>query len=103
MISWSHNWLFWFILVGIVFLAVVLSIRALSQKPSFGLEGMEGSRGVALTDLDPWGAVFCHGEIWKAKSVRRIEKGASVVVEGVDGLVLLVRPGKDEEDERRVG
>ncbi|MCX7827632.1 MAG: NfeD family protein [Thermanaerothrix sp.] len=100
----GYPWWMWLILVGAVVLVAILSVRALRQKPSFGLEGMEGAQAVALTDLSPGGTVFCHGEIWKARSLAgRLPKGASVVVERVDGLVLLVRPIEEEgaEEERR--
>ncbi|WP_245522610.1 NfeD family protein [Thermanaerovibrio velox] len=93
----------WLILLAAVVLVTILSVRALRQKPSFGLEGMEGARAVTLTDLSPSGTVFCHGEIWKARSLSgELPKGVSVMVERVDGLVLLVRP-VDEIDEAGAG
>ena len=51
-----------------------------------------GERGVAVTDLGSGeGRVFVHGAYWAAEAESRIEKGAPVVVEHVDGLRLRVR------------
>ncbi|ACZ18932.1 NfeD family protein [Thermanaerovibrio acidaminovorans] len=89
-----------FLALGVV--VVVLSAKALRQKPSFGKEGMEGSSALALTDLSPRGTVFCHGEIWKARSVGgSIPKGSQVVVDRVEGLTLVVRP--DDEKDGKTG
>ncbi len=57
-----------------------------------GQEGLVGERGVAVTDLGTQaGQIFVHGEYWAAESEDRIEKGASVVVDKVDGMRLRVR------------
>jgi membrane-bound serine protease (ClpP class) len=66
--------------------------RALKRKPLTGREGLVGERGVAVTDLGSReGRVFVHGAYWEAEAEDRIEKGAPVVVEQVDGLRLHVR------------
>ncbi len=65
--------------------------RALRKKPLTGREGLVGERGVALTDLPSRGGrIFVHGEDWAADADERIEKGAPVIVDQVDGMRLRV-------------
>jgi membrane-bound serine protease (ClpP class) len=66
--------------------------RALRKRPLTGQEGMHGQRGVAVTELGGarHGRVFVHGEYWNAEADERIEKGAPVVVDRVDGMRLRV-------------
>jgi len=67
-------------------------VRALRRKPITGREGLLGERGVAVTDLPSReGRIFVHGAYWAAVADDRIEKGAPVVVEQIDGLLLHVR------------
>jgi len=80
-------------LVTVLFFAVVVGAgyRALRRKPLTGREGLVGERGVAVTDLPSHdGRIFIHGEYWAAEADERIEKGAPVVVDRVDGLRLRV-------------
>ena len=65
--------------------------RAQRRKPTTGVEGLVGERGVALSDLSPSGQVFVHGEYWEADADGPIERGAGVIVERVDGMRLRVR------------
>jgi membrane-bound serine protease (ClpP class) len=66
--------------------------RALRRKPVTGQEGLVGERGVAVSDLGAQaGQIFVHGEYWAAESDDRIEKGAAVIVDRVDGMRLRVR------------
>jgi membrane-bound serine protease (ClpP class) len=67
-----------------------LVVRSLRHKPSTGAVGLEGERGTALTDLDPEGRVFVHGEYWNARAARPIKKDAKVRVVRVDDLVVEV-------------
>jgi membrane-bound serine protease (ClpP class) len=56
-------------------------VKALKLKPVSGLEGFIGETGVVLQELNPFGTVHVHGEIWQAESVSgTIEKGASIRV-----------------------
>jgi membrane-bound serine protease (ClpP class) len=65
--------------------------RALRRTPITGQEGMHGQRGVAVTELGARGGrVFVRGEYWNADAEERIEKGAPVVVDRVDGMRLRV-------------
>jgi membrane-bound serine protease (ClpP class) len=80
------------VVATVVFFVFVLgaAFRAQRRKPITGREGMVGERGTALTDLEPSGRVFVHGAYWEAESSERIERGAAVVVDKVDGLRLRV-------------
>jgi membrane-bound serine protease (ClpP class) len=53
-----------------------------------GSSGLIDERGTALTDLDPTGRVFVHGESWSARASRPLPKGTAVRVRGVHDLVL---------------
>jgi len=72
-------------------LLVAAVVRILRKPPVTGREGLIGERGVALSEIGPaLGQVSVHGEIWQARSSRPISKGTPVVVEGLQGLTLLV-------------
>jgi len=80
--------------VTVLFFAFVVGAgyRALRRRPVTGHEGLVGERGVALTEFPSRdGRIFVHGENWAAEADERIEKGAPVVVDRVDGLRLRVR------------
>jgi len=80
--------------VTVLFFAFVVGAgyRALRRRPVTGQEGLVGERGVALTELGGKdGRIFVHGEYWAAEADERIEKGAPVVVDRVDGMRLRVR------------
>ena len=67
--------------------------------PEVGVETLVGRRGIAVARLTPGtlediGQVRIDGEIWGARTAVAIEPGASVVVRGVDGLVLEVDPAQ---------
>jgi len=56
-----------------------------------GDAGLVGEQGTALDSVSPeHGAVFVHGERWRATSPTPIRPGASVVVRRVEGLTLFV-------------
>jgi membrane-bound serine protease (ClpP class) len=53
--------------------------------------GLVAERGEALTDIDPQGRVFVHGEYWNARAAGgRIPRGARVRVKSVRDLLLEV-------------
>ena len=67
-----------------------LSTHTISRRALVGLAG------VAVTDLDPDGAVEVNGARWRASTHREagVEKGMEVTVTGIDGLYLEVElPG----------
>ena len=61
-----------------------------------GTEELVGSAVEARTTLDPEGQVWAGGALWRARLVSgagRARPGDRVVVEAVEGLTLVVRPG----------
>ncbi|NOZ77005.1 MAG: nodulation protein NfeD [Euryarchaeota archaeon] len=74
-----------------VLLAVGLVVKARRRRPATGREGMVGETGRALTDLDPEGTVFVHGERWQARAREGyIQKDKKVKVVDVEKLTLVV-------------
>ncbi len=74
--------------------AVGAGIRAQRTKVRTGTEGLIGAVGVARSALSPEGQVHVRGEMWTAEAEDRkpIREGDRVVVVGVEGLRLRVRP-----------
>jgi membrane-bound serine protease (ClpP class) len=80
---------------AITFFLVTLVVRARRNKVETGPEGMIGEVGSALTELNPEGKVFVHGEYWDATSVRPVPPGTRVRVTGIERLKLTVEPVPD--------
>jgi len=78
-------------LMGIVGIALKARLRPVVS----GREQLIGSTGTALTDIYHEGEVFVHSERWSALSDSPLSKGQTVVVTGIDGLTLTVRPADD--------
>jgi membrane-bound serine protease (ClpP class) len=82
--------------LGAVFTTVMVRalLGARGHSVKTGIEALEGSSGVALTDLGPTGRVRARAETWTAESVRGpIAAGTSVRIVSVRGGVkLLVEP-----------
>jgi membrane-bound serine protease (ClpP class) len=57
-----------------------------------GREAMVGAIGEAGEDFDGEGWIRIHGELWRARSERRVRRGERVRVRAIDGLVLMVEP-----------
>ncbi len=71
--------------------AITLGIRAQKRKPATGAEGIIGEIGIAISDIDPFGEVRVHGEIWESESISgKIEQGRNVKVESISNLKLKV-------------
>jgi membrane-bound serine protease (ClpP class) len=60
-----------------------------------GWRGLVATRAVALDRLAPAGQVRIGGELWNATSESDVEAGSEVVITGVEGLTLRVRPSKE--------
>jgi len=79
------------VITAILFiLALSLALKTHKKKVSTGREGLIGSVGSAITDIDKEGMVLVHGEYWKAKSNIKINKGDKIKVIGIDQMVLKV-------------
>jgi membrane-bound serine protease (ClpP class) len=79
---------------GLFLLVVSSAIRAQRRRAEVGSEALVGRVAQARTNLDPTGTVHIAGELWSARLAEgegTIPKGASVTVERVEGLQLLVR------------
>ncbi|WAK03542.1 NfeD family protein [Methylobacter sp. YRD-M1] len=63
-----------------------------------GREELIGATGVALEDFTDLGMIRIHSEIWRARSDSPISKKQKVTVTGLDGLILLVGPIKEESE-----
>ena len=80
------------------FLFVVgAGLRAQRRPVITGSKGLVGVRAVAIERLVPRGRVRVAGELWDAVSESPVEMGTDVIVVGVDGLRLRVRPAAKEE------
>ena len=69
-----------------------IAVRARRNKVVTGSEGMIGRTGEAVTDLEPEGKVFVHGEYWDAVATHPVAAGARVTVRAIDRLKLTVGP-----------
>jgi membrane protein implicated in regulation of membrane protease activity len=57
------------------------------RRPAVGVEALVGTVGVVAEG----GWVHVNGELWRARGAEDARPGDPVVVEGVDGLTVLVR------------
>ena len=63
-----------------------------------GREGAIGEIGRAMVDFTGPGKVWFESEAWQATSTVPIRKDQDVVVIGIDGLTLIVKPATDSAD-----
>jgi membrane-bound serine protease (ClpP class) len=78
---------------GLAFIA----LRARRNKILLGPQAMIGGIAIARTPLSPTGQVEIRGELWQAslRGQSSLPVGASALVRGVEGLVLIVEPTTD--------
>jgi membrane-bound serine protease (ClpP class) len=62
------------------------------RRPEIGAEALVGAAGVVTSDCRPRGQVRVRGERWQAVCDEGADAGDPVLVEGVSGLTLRVRP-----------
>jgi len=68
-----------------------LVVRSLRRRPTTGTAGLIAEVGTALTDLDPEGRVFVHGEYWNARARRPpVRQGARVRIGQVRDMLIEV-------------
>jgi membrane-bound serine protease (ClpP class) len=90
------------LLGGFTLFAVSKGMAARRAPVLAGSEELVGARGTVRVPLDPVGQVFVHGALWRARpagSGGRLERGAKVTVESVEGLTLDVRPVEEKRAE----
>jgi membrane-bound serine protease (ClpP class) len=82
---------------ALFFLFIVgAGLRAQRRPARTGREGLVGARAVVIETLQPQGWVRIGDERWQARSDGVAETGVEVVVTGVEGLTLRVRPAAKE-------
>lgn len=82
------------VVITVLFFLFVIGagLKAQKLKPTTGIAGLLGETGTSLSDLNPNGQVFIHGEIWLAESIEgNINKGQKVVIDHVEELNLKVK------------
>jgi membrane-bound serine protease (ClpP class) len=82
-------------------LAVIwFAVKARHRPVVSGREELVGAAGVALEDFAGEGHVFIHSERWNAIAETPVRANQRVVVTGLDGLILKVRPTTDNTQEQ---
>lgn len=72
-----------------------IAMKARQRPVVSGREELVGTVGVALLDFEHQGHVFVHSERWSAITPVALSEGQAIVVTGIDGLTLKVRPGDE--------
>jgi membrane-bound serine protease (ClpP class) len=91
-VSWSVIVPATLLTAGFFAFVMGLAWQTYKSRPTTGKEALVGERGRVSARIDPVGGVSVHGELWRARAEEPIEAGTEVVVVGVDGLTLTVRP-----------
>jgi membrane-bound serine protease (ClpP class) len=89
------------VLGGLFFGIFSIGLRAQHKQVSTGKEILIGKTGNAVSDLNPQGEVQVAGERWTAlvaDGKSTISSGSRVVVTGVEGIRLLVKPVTEKPD-----
>jgi membrane-bound serine protease (ClpP class) len=85
-----------FALAALFIFIAYKAVKSVFFKVQTGKEALIGNTGVATTDLNPNGTVRIMGEFWQATTQNGfIEKGENVQVIGMKGMVLIVKPAKE--------
>jgi membrane-bound serine protease (ClpP class) len=71
---------------------VWFAVRARQRPVVSGREQLVGAVGTALESFEHAGEVFVHSERWRAVCDEPVTKNQEIVVTGIDGLVLRIRP-----------
>ncbi len=88
-----------FALSSLVFFVLAFGLLLKSRRKPVvsGKEELLDDCGEVLEDFTGLGMVRIHSENWRARSEQPLHKHEKVRVTGLDGLILLVTPLKDEE------
>ena len=81
---------------AIVFLIVMMAVKARRRPVVSGREELAGARGEALEDFADEGWVRVHDENWRARSAMSLRRGQRVRVTRIEGLMLSVEPEQPE-------
>jgi membrane-bound ClpP family serine protease len=78
------------LVVGFMWISVRKSVEAASERPMHDLGRLMGQIGEARTVIHTDGSVQVGGELWSAKSEKKIPAGSAVRVLSRDGFVVIV-------------
>jgi len=82
-----------YVIGAIISLAVYWKIvLAQRRRPVIGKRAMAGDQAVVVSLKEGEAEVDYQGEIWRAVSSQPLQAGQKVVIEGVEGLILRVKP-----------
>jgi membrane-bound serine protease (ClpP class) len=85
------------IIALIIFWMIYKAAQAKLSKIKTGKEALIGSKGVAVTDLNPKGEIRVLGEFWQATAKEgEIKTGEKVDVVGMQGMFLVVKAIKEK-------
>jgi membrane protein implicated in regulation of membrane protease activity len=70
---------------------ITWGLRLARRRSSVGAQTLIGREAIVVRALDPDGQVTIDGERWKAHCATGAALGATVVIERIDGLTLVVR------------
>jgi len=79
---------------------VWIAVRARQRPVVSGREELVGAEGIAVEDFVGGGHVYVHSERWNAVAEVPVRENQAVVVTGLDGLTLKVRPVTAESQEQ---
>lgn len=89
----------WQIALPLYMVAVIISlvvywkiIQSQRRQPMIGKRAMTGDRAVVVSLKEGGAEVEYQGEIWRAVSSQPLQAGQKVMIEGVEGLTLRVKP-----------
>ena len=95
----------WQIALPLYMIAVIISlliywkiIQAQRRQPVIGKRAMIGDQAVVVKAEGSDIEVEYQGEIWRAVSGQSLQVGQTVIIEGVEGLILRVVPLKPGDD-----
>ncbi|RME90244.1 MAG: hypothetical protein D6770_02890 [Anaerolineae bacterium] len=81
---------------GFLWVAIRKSLQAQHAPPQHNLDALVGQIGEAKTDVHQEGSVQVAGELWSARSEKRIPAGSPVRVVGREGFILLVEKASSD-------
>lgn len=82
-----------FVVAAIIILIFAAGFKAQFRRVRTGREALIGARGTVTTDLNPKGEIRVMSEFWEATAGGTVvTAGQEVVVVGMDGMTLVVKP-----------
>jgi membrane-bound serine protease (ClpP class) len=76
---------------------VGLALKSHRRPVVSGREEMLGATGYAVEPFEREGKVHVHGEMWRARTDRPLEKDQAIRITGREGLLLSVTPTQEKE------